>query len=191
VCASYDTDLLAMEGITGFTRLWIEFAKTHGHITVELRTKSANYASVADMAPVDNVILAWSLSPDAYITAFEAGTPGLNARIDNINRAASDGWKVRLCVDPLLYLPGCADVYASFLNGLFARVPPGSIHDMCFGPLRAPSYMMKKIYKLNPNALTAYPFDTKDGESTYQKKHIQELYDVVKLHLPDVKVYCY
>jgi len=147
LCVSYDTDLLALENILGFSRRWICFAYENENVTLEIRTKSANYNAIADLTPARNVILAWSLSPDTYVNAYERGAPGLAARISDINRALNDGWNVRLCVDPLLYLPGCAEVYRTFIRDAFTKIPADKITDISFGPLRAPAAVMKKITK--------------------------------------------
>src|SRR5690606_27139140 len=63
LCPSYDTDLLALEGIVPYASRWIEFAGTRQGLRMELRTKSANYGAIAHLKPVEQVILAWSLSP--------------------------------------------------------------------------------------------------------------------------------
>jgi len=191
LCVSYDTDLLAMEHILGTARKWIRFARENPLIMMEIRTKSANYNAIADLAPAPNVILAWSLSPEGYINAYESGAPGLGARLKNINRAADGGWNVRLCVDPLLYLPGCADVYRSFIKETFAQIPADKILDISFGPLRAPAAVMKKIEKAKPGPLTAYPFVNQNGVYTYRDNHLHEIYDVIKSALPAMSAYFY
>ncbi|SHH93935.1 spore photoproduct lyase [Butyrivibrio fibrisolvens DSM 3071] len=39
LCVSYDTDLMAIENLTGFVAKWIEFTKSHENLTIEIRTK--------------------------------------------------------------------------------------------------------------------------------------------------------
>ena len=44
LCVSYDTDLLALEGMLGFCEKWIGFANGHKDLKIEIRTKCANSA---------------------------------------------------------------------------------------------------------------------------------------------------
>ena len=41
VCISYDADLLAMEAVTGYVRLWSAYAAKHENLKLEIRTKCA------------------------------------------------------------------------------------------------------------------------------------------------------
>ena len=40
LCVSYDTDLMAMDNLTGYVSRWAEFTKEHEDLTIEIRTKS-------------------------------------------------------------------------------------------------------------------------------------------------------
>ena len=44
VCISYDADLLAMEAVTGYVRLWSAYAAKHENLKLEIRTKCAGHA---------------------------------------------------------------------------------------------------------------------------------------------------
>ena len=61
---SYNTDLLAFENILPITNDWIQFAKHNSNLNLEIRTKSALYHSIKDIKPSDQILLAWTLSPD-------------------------------------------------------------------------------------------------------------------------------
>ena len=63
VCASYDTDLLAMNGLTGHADFWKEMAKTYGDLLVELRTKAVPEIK----ENISNVIYAFTLSPEEVV----------------------------------------------------------------------------------------------------------------------------
>ena len=41
LCVSYDTDLIALEAITGYCRRWIEYARGKQGLTIEIRTKAS------------------------------------------------------------------------------------------------------------------------------------------------------
>jgi len=63
ISISYLSDLLAVEHLVPLCRSWIELACDHPHLTIEIRTKSNNFDVLRDIAPVDNVMLVWSLTP--------------------------------------------------------------------------------------------------------------------------------
>lgn len=42
LCVSYDSDLMAVEKLTGYVREWIDFTNRHPELTIEVRTKAGN-----------------------------------------------------------------------------------------------------------------------------------------------------
>jgi spore photoproduct lyase len=103
VATSYDTDTLAIESLTHQTREWLEFAAEQEHLHLEIRTKSANIKSLKLIAPNPRVTLAWTLSPQEIIDAYEHATPSFEKRLSAAQEAITLGWKVRLCIDPVIY----------------------------------------------------------------------------------------
>ena len=75
---AYDTDLLALEKLTGLLGCWSEFAGRHPGLLLEVRTKCA-----ADVTTITtkNIILAYTISPDPIASAFEHKAPGYEARV--------------------------------------------------------------------------------------------------------------
>ena len=64
LCVSYDTDLLAVENIFGYTKRWVDFAERHTDLKIEIRTKSSCEKFLKEIAPSDNIIFAFTMSPD-------------------------------------------------------------------------------------------------------------------------------
>jgi rhodanese-related sulfurtransferase len=62
---------MAFENIIPFCKRWIEFTREQKDITIEIRTKSAFSSSLNNVVPHENVILGWTLSPDAVIEQYE------------------------------------------------------------------------------------------------------------------------
>jgi hypothetical protein len=113
VCASYDTDLLAMNGLTGHADFWKELAALHPDLLVELRTKAA--VEIKDN--ISNVIYAFTLSPEEVVSRYEKNTAPLKARISAAASAIENGSKVRLCFDPVIKIPGWKDAYKKLGHG--------------------------------------------------------------------------
>ncbi len=177
---SYDTDLLAFEGIYPFTAQWIGFAGKSPGLTVEIRTKSANYKAISHLKPNENTILAWTISPDEIAGRHEKNTPSLASRLDAVKNALWDGWKVRLCFDPLLVTDNWETIYARCIDETFKAVEGKNINDISIGVFRMASNYLKKIKKANPGSIPAhYPYECVNGVYSYPDDIKQRLTDFV------------
>jgi len=147
LCISYDTDLLAFEGIIPHAKRWIEFARGNPGLTLELRTKSANYRAISSILPTQNFILAWTFSPESVVHQIEKDTPSLKARLKSAQAALSAGWQVRICIDPVIIVEGWEDAYKDLINQIFEVLDPNKFRDFYFGSLRMNREYFKAIKK--------------------------------------------
>lgn len=176
LCVSYDTDLLAVEDLFGYTAAWIDFAHKHPHVTVEIRTKSANMRAIAHLSPPPNVILAWTLSPDAVAARYEHKTPSLTARLTSVHDAQELGWRVRLCLDPVLRVEGWMDHYASLVDETFARVAPTKVCDVSVGVFRINGSYLRDMQERSPaSKLVTYPYTVENGSASYTASEREEM----------------
>lgn len=141
---SYETDLLALEYLTGFTKQWIEYAKGNKNLVIEIRTKSANFSSVEFIDIPSNVIFAWTLLPQPVIDKYEKLTPSLSKRIESIKRAISKGLKVRISIEPVMYIEGFEKIYKNFVEYVFSKIPKEGIQDVNIGAFRMVKEQAKK-----------------------------------------------
>jgi spore photoproduct lyase len=180
LCISYDTDILAFENITGFTEKWIKFAKIHKNLKIEIRTKSANFRSIEKLKPCDNVILAWTLSPEEISQKYEVNTPSFNSRLTSVSSAVSNGWKTRICFDPILYLKNWETYYKNCIERTFGVIFPDSIQDISIGVFRISKDYLKRMKKVNPySVVLSYPFEIENGVCTYSDLHHKAMIDFV------------
>ncbi len=145
LCISYDTDLLALENIYPYCREWIEFARSRPDLLIEIRTKSSNFAAIADLQACPNVILAWTLSPQTITSVYEKSTPALSARLRAAKEAGRNGWKIRLCIDPIILVPEWETQYKRAVQEVFNVLDPAEIYDVSLGTLRFNSEHFCKI----------------------------------------------
>ena len=150
VSISYDSDILALENIFGYVKTWTEFTRCHPSLTLEVRTKSANFGAIADISPVNNMILAWTVSPQSVIDEYEEKTPALASRIENIKAAMEKGWNVRLCFDPVLPLPGWEGELKNLLDQLRSSLKFSDLYDTTTGTFRMSETQYKKLRRLRP-----------------------------------------
>lgn len=194
LCISYDTDLLALENITGFVHRWIDFAKKNNNLKIELRTKSASFSLISDADIPQNFILAWTLSPDEISNKFENRTPSLEKRLADIKYAVSKNLNVRLCFDPILYVPNWKTLYNDLVKNTFESIPCEDISDVSIGVFRISKEYMKNMVKVkNASRVLAYPFCIKDGVCTYSQKDETQMknfvYNCVLNYIKEDRIY--
>jgi spore photoproduct lyase len=193
LCVSYDTDLLAFEGLLGYCARWIHFASNHPAMTVEIRSKSPNFRSLQDVTPVENVVLAWTLSPDEIIRRFEHKTPPLSSRLTSVKQAIDRGWRVRLCFDPVLLVKDWKIHYQQLLDEVARSIPPEKLLDVSVGVFRINSSYLRSMQDQNPGStLVQYPYVAQNGSATYDAESRTELEQFVierlKTFVPEEKI---
>ena len=193
LCISYDTDLLALEDLFGYCKRYIEYARANPHVTLEIRTKSANIAALKDITPVPNVILAWTISPEHVISRYEHRTPKLTARLAAINKACERGWRVRLCIDPMIRTESWASHYTELVQSTFLAIDPSTIDDVSVGIFRIPSGYLRAMQDNNPtSAIVHYPYTVRNQCASYTPTEHQEMIATIseqlRHHLPQEKI---
>ena len=167
VCTSYDTDLLAVENLIGENRDWILFAQKHPHLHIEIRTKSANFASIRDLPASPQVVLAWTLSPQSVIDAYEHKTPALAKRLASIKEALSLGWQVRLCLDPVIDIFDAHHHYGAMIEEIFSVVDASKVFEVTLGTFRLSSAHLRSIKKMQHTPLAFYPYEVRNHMALY------------------------
>ena len=173
---SYNTDLLAFENILPITSDWIQFAKKKSNLNLEIRTKSALYHSIKDIKPSDQILLAWTLSPDIIVKKYELNTPPLSKRISAIKSALGDGWKVRLCFDPILYYDGWEEDYLELFNEVKSSLVLDQVSDITVGVFRMGNDYFNRIRKSKPTSGLFYEnYNNCDGKKTIDSEKQREI----------------
>lgn len=176
LCVSYDTDLLAMEHVTGYAGEWCEFAKKHEDLNMEIRTKCAGGQLAAQFSPVPGVIYALTLSPQAVIDAYEHHTPSLGARLSFAKQLIHAGCAVRLCFDPMIYLPEWKRHYAGMLEHVFDVLDMEKIVDVSVGTFRVSGDYLRNMRRQKPDsAVVRFPFQNENGYYHYPKELMDEM----------------
>lgn len=185
VCTSYDTDLLAMEKLIGENRDWISFAQMHPNLHLEIRTKSANYGAISDLTPSPQIVLAWSLSPQKVIDRYESKTPSLQQRLTSIKAALADGWQIRLCLDPVIYLDDYQAIYRDFIEMLFTQLDANRLFEVTLGTFRMSSPHLKALKKMHHTDLAFFDYQVENQMATYPKTLEREIMDFLTKKLLD------
>lgn len=176
LCVSYDTDLLALEQIIGYAQEWCLFAAKHENLKIEIRTKCANKSFVQSAAPIPGVIYAFTLSPQAVIEAFEHHTPSLTERLSCAAKLIQSGCPVRLCFDPMIYMPDWRQHYQEMLDQVCHMVDLEKIVDVSVGTFRISQDYLKNMRRQEPDsAVIWFPFQREDGYCHYPNDLMEQM----------------
>lgn len=180
LCVSYDADLLAMESLCGYGRLWGEYAASHENLKIEIRTKSANPQMWEKLPRTSHVIYAFTLAPQQMIDAYEQGTPSARARIACALQGLETGFSVRLCFDPMMYLPDWREAYSGLLAEMdetFSAkgLTMEALSDVSVGTFRISQEYMKKLRRLQQSPAVQFPYVNVGGVYQYPEDLLKEM----------------
>ena len=201
LCISYDSDLLAMEGIYPYVEEFARFLNQENALRIEVRTKAGGEGLWRKMQKLPlsvegrkRMIFAFTLSPEEIIEEAEEGTARLSSRIFAIQKALEEGYLVRLCFDPMIYHPRWKALYSALLQEVFEKIPMEQIHDCSLGSFRISESYLKAMGKALPNSPhTQFPYENSGGYYHYPGELMEEmegfLYSRLQERLPKEKIF--
>lgn len=181
LCVSYDADLLAVESFFGYGKLWARYAAAHENLKIEIRTKSANPGMWEELPEAANVIYAFTLAPQQMIRVCESGTPSVGARLACALSGIAKGFPVRLCFDPMLYLPTWREDYRGLLDELDRAffsygLSMDVLTDVSVGTFRISREYMKQLRRVLPDApAVQFPYVNSGGVYQYPQALLEEM----------------
>lgn len=196
LCVSYDTDLMALEDLTGFVEDWLRFCKEHPGLKIEIRTKCGRTDLWDRLMPEGNAILAFTLSPEKIQQKYENRTSSLADRIQCAAMAMKREFPVRLCFDPILYCPDWRTQYQEMLYQVAERIDMEQLCDVSIGSFRISQDYLKKLRRVMPDsAIVQFPFENDGGVYHYPKALMEEMEQMVagqlRKWLPEEKIFGY
>ena len=115
-------DSLALDSLTGYSRIMIPFFARRKYARLTLLTKCGDIENLLDLEHNDHTILSWSLNPTDVSDIFEANVPSISERISAMQRCAKAGYPVRAVVMPIIPVENWQQIYRDFLKSLLANV---------------------------------------------------------------------
>lgn len=162
---SYETDMLAFEGIYPFHKKWIDLAAKRPDLLIESRTKSVNVDKLPDNPP-KNFLLGFSLSP-FEINRYEKKAPSLDKRIKALKLALKKGYNIEIAIDPVIKTDNFKKIYKNFINYLKSEIDLSKIN-IETGAFRMNKDFLKRLRKIHLSEITWYPYEIKDKEARYK-----------------------
>ena len=157
------SDSLALSHLTTELESYVRFFSRYPRARLELRTKSANTRPLLKLAPLPNVITAFSLSP-AVPQDVERRVPPVSARIRAIGRLAREGYPTAVHFDPVIYNEDLTARYHGLLDSLSEVVDLMAVKYFSVGVVRFVGKAYGQVKKNYPDStLFSSPF-VRDGD---------------------------
>lgn len=115
-------DALALDPLTGYSRMMIPFFAEHPYARLVMLTKSADVRNLLDLEHKGKTILSWTLNAPSVVESFEVDTPSIEDRIEAMIQCRGAGYPVRAVIMPLIPVDNWRAVYGRFLENLLSRV---------------------------------------------------------------------
>jgi spore photoproduct lyase len=148
------TDSLALDHFTGFSLPLVEFFRKRPQAWFEFKTKSASVDNLCRMKNIpSNILVSWSLNPQAVIDTEEKLSPSLMERLDAAVRVRDAGYHLGFHFDPIFYFPGWEEAYCEVVAEIYRRVRPGDVAWISLGCLRYSSWLapyLARKYRSHP-----------------------------------------
>lgn len=173
--SGYDCDSLALDQVTRFIDEFIPFFQNNPRAILELRTKSVQIGSLLEKQPLENCVVAFTLTPKEIGEALEHKAPSLSRRLEAAKKLEQRGWKIGLRFDPMIYCGNFRDLYASFFQQVFAVLDPKKIHSVSLGTFRLPKAMFDRMRELYPHEKLFTHYLDEGKTVSYGKEREQEL----------------
>jgi spore photoproduct lyase len=98
-------DSLALDHITGLTKMLIPFFSRFTNGSLMLLTKSSNVDNLLAVKSKNNTVVSWSLNAQQIIHQYELGTADLDERIEAAKQCQNHGYRIRIRIDPGILYP--------------------------------------------------------------------------------------
>ncbi|MDM7925323.1 MAG: hypothetical protein QUS35_04835 [bacterium] len=130
-------DSLALDGLTGTAREFIEFFAARPNALFELKTKTVRVDGALEAA-TRKAVISWSVNPSSVVASEEHGSASLEHRLVAASRCAKAGFLIGFHFDPILDYPESEREYAELTDRLFDAVDPSRVAWISLGSLRYP-----------------------------------------------------
>ncbi|MGL6197069.1 MAG: radical SAM protein [Thermoguttaceae bacterium] len=186
-------DGLALDPLTGYSRILVPFFSQQKFARQILLTKSADVLNLLELEHNRHTILSWTLSPEIIAQKFEPNTPPVSDRIAAMQKCAAAGYPVRAVIMPLIPVDNWLDIYAEFLSRLVQEV---DLQRLTIGEIcsysGATQLMNKKLGMDNPINAQMTNRAEADGRMRYpealRKSACQHLLAVARKFRPELEV---
>ncbi len=120
-------DSLALDHITGLTKMLVPFFAGFSNAYLMLLTKSSNIDNLLAIEPSEHTVVSWSLNSQDAIETYELGTAGLEERINAAKQCQDHGYRIRFRIDPGILHQDWQAGYADLIKRTLTVIRPENI----------------------------------------------------------------
>lgn len=194
-----ESDSLALDHITEFSKDLVMFFADKPNAKLELRTKSNNISNLIDLEHKGKTIIAFSMNPQEVISKFEHGTASLYERIDASLKLQENGYKIALKFEPIIAIENWEEKYSKMVDQIFKKIDPSLIDHFALGTIRFRDSLAElyHIFYHNSSILKELSENVQYNEKitnlTYSKELRKNIYhyllNIIREYLPKTEFY--
>lgn len=145
-------DSLALDPLTGYSTVLVEFFARQSNAVLELKTKSDCVENLLGLEHQGKTVVSWSMNPRYVQEREEHKTASISQRFKAAGECVRAGYPVGFHLDPLICYPGWETGYRDLIEEIFQTVPAASIAWISLGSLRMTSQLKEIIRRRFPNS---------------------------------------
>ncbi len=175
-------DSLSLDELTLYSKSLIEAFRHFPNWTLEFKTKSAKVDQFISCEHSKNVIVSWSVNPQAIVDSEEYGTASLEERLRAAERCRDQGYPVAFHIDPMIWHPEWKSNYTDLVEKITQRFRPTQVAVISVGALRfqpEQRIMMRERFGMKGWVTRAEVYPSQDGKLRYDQALRREMFDHV------------
>jgi spore photoproduct lyase len=175
------TDSLALDTLTRFSPLMVNYMRDKERAVLELKSKSVIIDNLEGLDHGGRTLVAWSLNSPPIMEQEEIRTAGLEERLAAAAQCADWGYRLAFHFDPIIWHDGWQEGYRATIKRLFEKVPADRIAWISLGALRYLPSLKAIAGSRFPKSRFFYEefIDGLDGKSRYFRSQRVEMYKLI------------
>ena len=164
-------DSLALDSLTGYSTVLVEFFARQTNAVLELKTKSNCVENLLALEHRGKTVVSWSMNPRYVQEREEHKTASISQRLEAAGECVRAGYPVGFHLDPLIHYSGWEAGYRDLIEEIFQRVPADSIAWISVASLRMTSQLKETMRRRFPNSFLPFGelVPNPDGKMRYFK----------------------
>jgi spore photoproduct lyase len=149
-------DSLALDDITGYSRLLVPFFASLSNGILELKTKSDRIANLETLDHRGHTVVSWSLNSRPVCRTEELKAAGFDERLAAARRCQEWGYRIGFHFDPLIRYQGWEEDYEAAVREAFQAVDPTGVVWVSLGCLRFTRHLKELVRDRFPKSKIPY-----------------------------------
>ncbi|MCI5168611.1 MAG: DNA photolyase, partial [Candidatus Electrothrix sp. GM3_4] len=175
------TDSLALDSLTRFSPLLVNYMRDKQNAVLELKSKSVVIDNLEGLDHGGRTLVAWSLNSPSIMEQEEIRAAGLEERLAAAVRCADWGYRLAFHFDPIIWHEGWEEGYRTTIRRLFEKVPADRIAWISLGALRYLPTLQSIAAERFPQSNFFYEefVEGLDGKARYFRGQRVEMYKLI------------